>query len=293
MGLAQELQNRQWMYLNGVIMVSPADYKVLRQGGPVSSSLNLPYFTSAAWYHKKLDGKLQSKDLLEILPEAEQFAINELIPALAKGSTLPAAEKEAIAKKMSYYSGLSQAVILQHHLDVPESFFWKELLRSEGKTIGRLDSRYTGIDRVEAGVQPDYNSELTSWLHSFTPAINYYLREHLKFNTDIKYNMFGPVSPWDFENDNTREGLRLAMAQNPYLKVLFQSGYYDGATTYFNAKFTMWHIDPSGKMKDRMSFKGYRSGHMMYLRAEDLKSANDDLRDFIKNSLPGTNAAKY
>ena len=293
MGLAQELQSRQWMYLNGVIMVSPADYKVLRQGGPVSSALNLPYFTAAAWYHKKLEAKLQSKDLLEILPEAEQFAINELIPALSKGNTLPASEKESIAQKMAYYSGLSKSVILQYHLDVPESFFWKELLRSDGKTIGRLDSRYTGIDRNEAGTQPDYNSEITSWLHSFTPAINYYLREHLKFKTDIKYNMFGSVSPWDFENDNTREGLRLAMAQNPYLKVLFQSGYYDGATTYFNAKFTMWHIDPSGKMKDRMSFKGYRSGHMMYLRAEDLKSANDDLREFIKNSLPGTRPARY
>lgn len=293
MGLAQELQNRQWMYLNGVIMVSPADYKVLRQGGPVSSALNLPYYTAAAWYHKKLDAKLQSKDLLEILPESEQFALNELIPALAKGSTLAAAEKESIARKMAYYTGLTASVILQYHLDVPESFFWKELLRSEGKTVGRLDSRYTGIDRVEAGIQPDYNSEITSWLHSFTPAINYYLREHLNFKTDIRYNMFGPVSPWDFENDNTREGLRLAMAANPYLKVLVQSGYYDGATTYFQAKFTMWHIDPSGKMKDRFSFKGYRSGHMMYLRAEDLKAANDDLREFIKNSLPGAKAAKY
>ncbi|HMP92237.1 MAG TPA: carboxypeptidase, partial [Phnomibacter sp.] len=169
----------------------------------------------------------------------------------------------------------------------------KELLRAEGKTIGRLDSRYLGIDKVEAGIQPDFNAELTSWLHSFTPAINYYLREHLQYKTDLKYNMFGPVSPWDFQNDNTREGLRLAMAQNPYLKVLLQSGYYDGATTYFNAKFTMWHVDPSGKMKDRFAFKGYHSGHMMYLRADDLKTANEDLRQFIKSALPGNKPAKY
>ena len=293
MGLSLALQNQQWMYLNGVIMVSPADYKVLRQGGPVASSLNLPYYHATAWYHKKLDPALQQKDLTDILPEAEKFAINELMPALAKGSTLPADEKEAIAKKMAYFSGLSKEVILQHNLEVPESFFWKELLRSEGKTVGRLDSRYTGIDRIDAGMEPDYNSELTSWLHSFTPAINYYLREELKFKTDLKYNMFGPVSPWDFENDNTRENLRQAMAQNPYLKVLFQSGYYDGACTYFAAKFTMWQTDPGGKMKDRFSFKGYRSGHMMYLRAEDLKKSNDDVREFIKNTLPGNKAAKY
>jgi len=293
MGLSLELQNRQWMYLNGVILVSPADYKILRTGGPVSSALNLPYFTAAAWYHKVLNENLQQKDLLEILPEAENFAINNLIPALAKGSFISSEEKHSIAQKMAYYSGLSEAVILQHHLDVPTSFFWKELLRSEGKTIGRLDSRYLGFDKIEAGDSPDYNAELTSWLHSFTPAINYYIKEHLKFNTDIKYNMFGDVRPWDNENDNTRENLRQAMAQNPYLKVLFQSGYYDGATTYFAAKYTQSQVDPSGKMKDRFSFKGYRSGHMMYLRYEDLKNANDDLREFIKNSLPNGKSAKY
>jgi carboxypeptidase C (cathepsin A) len=83
------------------------------------------------------------------------------------------------------------------------------------------------------------------------------------------------------------------MAQNPYLKVLVQSGYYDGATTYFQAKYTMWHVDPSGKMKDRFTYKGYRSGHMMYLRAEDLESSNEDLRVFIKNSLSNGKSAKY
>ena len=116
---------------------------------------------------------------------------------------------------------------------------------------------------------------------------------HLKFKTDVTYNVFGQVGPWDNRNDNVREGLRKAMAQNPYLKVLVQSGYYDGATTYFNAKYTMWQTDPSGRMKDRFFFKGYRSGHMMYLRSEDLKKSNDDLRDFIKNSSSKGKPAKY
>jgi len=294
MGLSLELQNSQWMYINGVIMVSPADYKVIRVGGPVSSALNLPYYTAAAWHHKMLAPELQNKDLFEVLPESENYTINTLIPALAKGGFISATEKQDVAKKMSYYSGLNEKVILQHNLDVPNSFFWKELLRDKsGQTIGRLDSRYLGIDRIDAGTRPDYSPELTSWLHSFTPAINYYLREHLKFKTDIKYNMFGDVHPWNNENDNTRDNLRQAMAENPYLKVLVQSGYYDGATTYFNAKYTMWQVDPSGKMKDRFTFKGYRSGHMMYLRNEDLISANDDLREFIKNSSAKGKSAKY
>ena len=294
MGLAAELQNRQWMYLNGVIMVSPADYKVLRTGSVLSSSLNLPYFTAAAWYHKMLPEELQNKDLLEILPLSEQYAINELIPAMAKGGFISDIERNKIAERMSYFSGIKKNVILQHNLDVPKDYFWKELLRDEnGFTIGRLDSRYKGLDKKLAGDSPDYNSEITSWLHSFTPAINYYIREHLNFKTDVTYNVFGPVRPWDNRNDNVREGLRQAMAQNPYLKVLIQSGYYDGATTYFNAKYTMWQTDPSGRMKDRFYFKGSRSGHMMYLRSEDLKKSNDDLRDFIKNSSSKGKAAKY
>jgi len=294
MGLAAELQNRQWMYLNGVIMVSPADYRVLRTDSALSSSLNLPYFTAAAWFHKMLPAELQNKDLLDVLPLSEEYAINKLIPAIAKGGFISNEERDKIAEKMSFYSGIKKKVLLQHNLDLPKDYFWKELLRDKnGYTVGRLDSRYKGLDKRIAGENPDYNSEITSWLHSFTPAINYYIREHLNFRTDVTYNVFGPVRPWDNRNDNVREGLRQAMAQNPYLKVLIQSGYYDGATTYFNAKYTMWQTDPSGRMKDRFYFKGYRSGHMMYLRNEDLKKSNDDLREFIENSLTKGKSAKY
>ncbi|SHK13829.1 Carboxypeptidase C (cathepsin A) [Maribacter aquivivus] len=294
MGLSLALQEQQWMYLNGVIMVSPADYKVVRNSGPVAEAINLPYYTAAAWHHKMLPPALQSKDLLEILPESEAYTIDKLMPALAKGGFLDTTEKEAIAEKMAYYSGLNKKDILDQNLVVPTSFFWKNLLKDKsGYTVGRLDSRYLGIDKQLAGMKPDYNSELTSWLHSFTPAINYYLQEELNFKTDVKYNLFGPVHPWNNENDNTRDNLRLAMAQNPYLNVMIQSGYYDGATTYFNAKYTMWQVDPSGRMKDRFSFKGYRSGHMMYLRREDLKTANDDIRDFIKRTVATDRSAKY
>lgn len=293
-GLALELQESQWMYLNGVIMVSPADYLVFNSDAPISSALNLPYFTAAAWYHKMLPSQLQQKDLLDILPEAEEYAINNLMPALAKGGFLSEEDKNNVAEKMAYYSGLSKKSILQNNLDVPTRFYWKELLRDKtGNTVGRLDSRYLGLDKTEAGNGPDYSPELTSWLHSFTPAINYYMREHLNFKTDTKYNMFGDVHPWDRKDNNVRDNLRKAMAENPYLNVLFQSGYYDGATTYFNAKYSMWQIDPSGKLKDRLSFQGYRSGHMMYLRREDLKAANDHLREFIKNTAAKGKSAKY
>tara|TARA_B100000927_G_scaffold71415_1_gene56756 strand:- start:1157 stop:2776 length:1620 start_codon:yes stop_codon:yes gene_type:complete len=285
-GLALELQNRQWMYLNGVVLVSPTDIGIERNG-PVKAANRLPYFAAAAWYHNKLEPALQNKDLTELLPEVEDFTINTLIPALAKGGFIGETEKRDVLKQMARYSGLSEASIAQNNLDVSTAFFWKDLLREEGKTLGRLDSRYLGIDAKQSGDRPDYWAELTSWLHSFTPAINYYLREELNYKTDIKYNMFGNVHPWDRSNNQTGENLRLAMAQNPYLNVMIQAGYYDGATNYFDAKYTMWQLDQSGNLKDRLSFKGYRSGHMMYLRRDDLKQSNQDLREFIKMSTPG------
>lgn len=284
-GLALELQNAQWMYLNGVVLVSPTELGIERSG-PVEAALRLPYFAATAWYHKVLPADLQQKDLTAMLPEVEEFTVNELIPAITKGGYLPEAKRREIVAKMARYSGLSEKAILQHNLDVPTNFFWKELLRDKGFTVGRLDSRYKGVDRQDAGDGPDFNAELTSWLHSFTPPINMYLRNDLNYKTDLRYNMFGPVHPWDRSGDQTGENLRQAMAQNPYLHVLIQSGYYDGACDYFNAKYDMWQMDPSGRLKGRLSWEGYRSGHMMYLRKEDLASSNEHIREFIRKSLP-------
>jgi len=284
-GLALALQESEWMYLNGVILVSPTGLGIKRDG-PVGQALLLPYYAATAWYHKKLPADLQQKDLTAILPEVEDFTVNQLIPAITKGNTLTGEQRKQIASKMSRYSGLSETVILQNNLDISTSLFWKELLRDQGFTVGRLDSRYKGIDREDAGERPDYNAELNSWLHAFTPAINIYLREELGYKTDLKYNMFGFVYPWDNTNDRTGENLRQAMAENPYLHLLVQSGYYDGACDYFNAKYNMWQMDPGGKLKDRMDWKGFRSGHMMYLRKEDLASSNEQLREFIKKAIP-------
>ena len=289
-GLALELQNAQWMYLNGVILVSPTELGIKRDG-PVDDAMIVPYYAATAWYHKALSKNYIDKDLTQYLPEVENFTINEFIPALVKGHTLSEENKKQLASKLSAYIGISEKVILQHNFRISPIFFWKELLRDKGYTVGRLDSRYKGIDKEDAGEGPDYNAELTAWLHAFTPAINMYLRDELNYKTDLKYNMFGPVHPWDRNNDKTGENLRQAMAQNPFLHLLVQSGYYDGACDYFNAKYNLWQMDPSGKLKDRMFWEGYRSGHMMYLRKEDLISSNENIRTFIKKAIPKANQA--
>jgi len=284
-GLALELQNAHWMFFNGVILVSPTTLGIERDG-PLAAALRIPYFAATAWYHKALSSDLQQKDLTAMLPEVEKFTVDELIPAITKGGFLDDAKRKEIAARVSKYIGIPEKVVLQNNLDIAPSLFWKELLRDKGFTVGRLDSRYKGIDRRDGGEQPDFNAELISWEHSFTPAINMYLREELKYKTDLKYYVFGPVNPWDRTGDKTGENLRQAMAENPYLHVLIQSGYYDGACDYFNAKYSMWQMDPSGKLKDRLNWEGYRSGHMMYLRRPDLESSNESLRNFIKKTTP-------
>ncbi len=292
-GLSLELQNKHWMFLNGVILVSPTDLG-LKRDAVSSAALRIPYMAATAWHHKKLASEYQSKELEKYLPEVEAFTINELMPALAQGGALPLEKRKAMVKKIAGYIGLKETVVAEQNMEVPFDYFWKELLRDQGKTVGRLDSRYIGMDKKDAGQKPDFNAELLSWEHSFTPAINMYLRDELGYKTDLNYYIFGPVYPWDNSNNNTGDDLRQAMMENPYLNLLVQSGYYDGACDYFNAKYNMWQMDPAGKIQDRMFWEGYRSGHMMYLRKEDLSTSNDHLRVFIKNSTPKPGVpAKY
>ncbi|MFB6231740.1 MAG: S10 family peptidase [Salinibacter sp.] len=286
-GLAGELQNSHWMYLNGVILVSPTGLGLEPAGpSPRSEALKLPYYAATAWYHDQLPSDLQTRDLQDLLSEVENYTVEQYIPAVTRGGFIDSTRRQSVAQQVARYSGLSKRFVLNHNLAVPADAFWKQLLQEQGYTIGRLDSRYKGVDPKNAGDEYDYPAELTSWNHAFTPAINHYLRTDLGFETDLKYNVFGPVRPWEDDNNDTGEQLRQAMAQNPYLHVMVQSGYYDGATDYFSAKYVMWNLGTRDTLRDRLRFEGYRSGHMMYLRAEDRGRANDDLRSFIKNSIP-------
>jgi carboxypeptidase C (cathepsin A) len=292
-GLSARLQSTHKMYLNGVILVSPTGLGIDR-AGPVRDALTLPHYAATAWYHGQLAQDLQSKDLEAILPEVERFTIDEYIPALARGGFLGDAERRAVAGKVARYAGVSEGFVLNNNLAIPINHWRKELLRDQRLTVGRLDARYQGVDRDAAGISYDYDPAMSAWNHSFAPAINHYLREDLGYKTDLVYHLIGgPVQPWDRTNDRTGENLRRAMAENPYLKTMVQAGYYDGGTDYFSAKYTMWHIDPSGQLKDRFRFRLYRSGHMMYLRDEDLVTSNQDIRDFIEWATPAEGAPAH
>ena len=290
-GIVNQMQNAHWAYFNGVILVSPTELGIERNG-PVKIANRIPYYTAVAWFHKKLKPEYLNKNLDEVLELSEKFAINELLPALTLGGSLSKVQLQNIASKMASLTGLKESYVTDSYLDVPTFEFWKELLRDDGFAIGRLDSRYKGLEESKIGESPSYYSAITSWLHAFAPAVNSYFDEKLKFNPGIKYNVFGSVQPWNRDNENTGLDLRTALAQNPFLNVMIQSGYYDGATNYFDAKYTMNQINRSDKFTDRINFITYKSGHMMYLRHEDLIKANQDIRDFILKSK-STGAAKY
>ena len=283
-GLAGYLQSQHQMYLNGVILVSMTNLNVDR-GVDESYAVSLPYMTATAWYHKRLAADLQSKPLKDALAESERFAMTDYLVALGKGGLLPKDERAAIAKQVARFTALSPDFVLRSNLRVERDRFWKELLRDRGVTVGRLDSRYTGIDRDSSGEGPEADPALQNWDGPFAGAVNTYLRDELKWETDDKYYVWGDVRPWRQDPEtNVSEMLRQAMTRNPYLHVLVLEGYYDGATDYFAAQFTMSHMDPSGAVSPRVHFAFFESGHMMYLKNSALAQAKQELTRFIQTT---------
>ena len=284
-GLSRRLQTAHKMFVNGVVMVSPTGLGSSRDV-PMSAR-HLPHYAATAWYFGKLPADLQSRDLEEILPEVEEFALKEYAPALARGGFLDEPERREMARRVARYAGVSATFVDNLNLNIPITHWRKELLRDQRLTVGRLDARYQGVDADAGGISYDYDPAMSSWNHSFTPAMKSYLKGTLKYETDLEYvTIGGNVRPWDNTDDTTGEDLRRAMAENPHMKTMIQSGYYDGGTDYFSAKLLMWQLDRSGQLRDRFRFRTYRSGHMMYLRDEDLDTSNQDIRNFIAWSIP-------
>ena len=284
-GLAGYLLNQHQIYLNGVILVSMTGLDI-ESGPDVSYATALPQYAATAWYHKQLPADLQAKPLRAVLDEVEAFALNQYLPALVKGHGLPDAERDGMAQRVARYTGVTAEYVKSTNLRIDARRFWRELLRDQRLTVGRLDSRYIGVDRDAAGEGPEYDPALADWNGTFGNVINRYLREELRYNPDLQYYVWGDVRPWQQDpGTNVGDLLRQAMRNNPYLKVLIQGGYYDAATDYFGAVYTISHIQPGGEFRDRFRFSFYESGHMMYLRNVDRARSNDDLRAFIRWSL--------
>jgi len=291
-GLASELQDRHGMYLNGIAMVSTVlNFQTIRfgAGNDLPYVLFLPSYTATAWYHNRLNARLQS-DLHKTLSAVEDFATSEYSIALLEGDRIGDARRKKIVAELARFTGLSEDFIERNNLRVSMSRFAKELLRDRRRTTGRLDSRYVGIDRDAAGESYQYDPADAAITGPYTALLNEYLRNDLRFELPRKYNISGSVRPWNYDVFTNRyvdasESLRSAMSQNPVLKVFVASGYYDLATPYFASDYTYHNLSLDAALRENVTFGYYEAGHMMYIHGPSLASLKTDLAAFYQDAL--------
>ena len=276
--------------LNGLILISTILDFAAREptpGNEMAYVVALPNMATAAWYH----GKVEAPSVEAIAQEARDFAIGPFATALLKGQNLPQAEREAVRAELSRLTGLSEGYLEDANLRVTDQRFYKELLRDRGLTVGRLDSRYTGTDFDNAGETPDADPSFYGIDAGYTAAINEWARDGLGFETDRGYNSIGsdPGRHWDWSMGsgwgrnaylNVAPLIGRAMRQNSGLRVFNAQGWYDFATPFFGAEYS---LNRPGIPQDRLTFKYYGSGHMMYIRDDDRVMLSRDIREFIRS----------
>ncbi len=289
-GLSGYLQERHGLNLNGIMLVSSVlDFGTLlpAPGNDLPHLLILPSFTATAWYHGRLPEDLQEKPLAEVLGEVEAFVLGDYSTALFAGDRLPPETKSAVRAQLSRFTGLTETYLEQTDLRVDIFRFTKALLRDEGRTVGRLDSRFTGRDRDAAGETFSYDPAYAVIQGPYTAAFNDYVRRDLGFESDLSYEIIARLEPsWSykaFENRYTETGetLRGAMTQNPYLRVHVASGYFDLATPYFATEYTLAHLGLTPEQRERLSVSYYPSGHMMYVQLASLEKLAAELAAFV------------
>lgn len=289
-GLVNHLQDRHGVYFNGVMLVSSilnfgtARFNV---GNDLPYIVFLPTYTATAWYHDQLPEDL-SGDLQAALREAEEFALGDYATALLKGDRLDGEERRRIAERLARLTGLSVEYVEDTDLRPVIYSFTKELLRDEGKVVGRLDSRFVGHDRLDVGAQGEFDPSYATIQGSFTAALNAYVRDELDFESPIDYEILGGrIQGWrapEGEYVNVAEDLRAAMTQNPALQVHVANGYYDLATPYFATEYTFDHLQLPAHLRENISMSYYESGHMMYIRDVDNRTLLETLKEFVREA---------
>ena len=292
--LSGYLQNRHGYFLNGIMLISVIlNFQTARfePGNDLPYQLFLPTYAATAWYHKRCAPQYQQMALADFVAEVSGFAESDYTLALMQGSKLPQSERSYVAQKLAAYTGLSADYIERTDLRLNIFRFTKELMRTEGKTVGRLDSRITGYDRDEAGERFEFDPSMVNITGVYGGSLNQYLREELEFESDLPYEIlsFKVFPAWKyskFENRyvNTGETLRQAMTQNPHLKVFVANGYYDLATPFFATEYTFSHLGLKPHLQSNITTHYYEAGHMMYIHPPSLSKLHKDLIAFLRVS---------
>ncbi len=299
--LGNLLQGRYSMHLNGIVLISSVlDLSTITfaPGDDRPYIFYLPSYAAVAWYHKAL--KNPPVNLAEFIEEARRYAQNEYADALFKGSTLSAAQRTAVAKKLSYFTGLGEEYLIKANLRPKLSQFNVELLRSRGLTSGRIDARFQGYTANLLAENAPGAHEDPAVGGAFTALINMYNHDELKFGRDKQYNNRSGGGGWNWTRGgglfrgggggfpsapNSQNDLLQAMVSNPKLLVQVENGYYDMATPFFATEFTMTHLGLPAELHKNVRLNYYNAGHMMYLRDEDRVTLHNNIAEFIDRAI--------
>lgn len=297
-GIMDHMQGRGIAF-NGVVMVS-AVFDLLSLTFPNMSDLpyivHLPTYATTAWYHDRLDPK--PDDLEAFVDEVRLFVETEYVPALYRGDRLPAAEKKAMAEKLAALTGVNADYWQRANLRIKASEYFAELLRDEGAQVGRLDSRYRGINQRLISQNSDHDPFTHSLALPYTAAFLDYYYGELGMDPDVTYQVSayrteGFKWNWDSkENMNwgTRSAIQTAtqmgraLSRNPYTKVLIMNGYFDLGTPFYAVEHTLDHLGLEPEVRERILMTYYKAGHMMYTEEESFDAFASDLRGFIRDT---------
>ena len=295
-GVAYYLLNNHFVALDGVVLVSPFmefTSGFSGMGIDLPHVMFLPTFAATARYHGALNPT--PPDLEAFLDEVADFALNEYAPALLKGDKLGDAERRAVVAGLSKYTGLSEDYWERANLRINEGRFTKELMRTTGKTVGRVDSRFAGnmINRI--GESAVYDPMLTAIGPGYLAAFMDYYQNDLEVEDIGNYTVFGNIfMKWDWSHrqpdlqgfklpfPNTAIDLAYAMRQNPSMRVLVQQGYYDLATPHLATEYFIDHLDIPDELKRNIEYATYEAGHMMYIHEPSMEKFKEDLARFLR-----------
>ncbi len=277
--------------LNGVVLVSTIlNFQTARfgSGNDLPFALFVPTYAATAWHHQRLARDLQG-DLRRTLTQVEQWVDGDYTAALQKGDALSAEERTRVADQLARYTGLTPEFVDRYNLRISLGVFQKELLRSQARTVGRLDTRFTGWDAIAGGESPEFDPSMAAIRPPYTSAFNDYVRRELGFKSDLEYHILGGgIGPWTYESDNAfvdiGEQLRGAWARNPHMRLFVAFGYYDAATPYFAAEYTVRHMRLPPELKARIATGYYEAGHMMYIHLPSLAKLTADVRGFVRTA---------
>lgn len=293
-GLAEHLQARHGMYLNGLVLISAVLHFQTLYFDPANDLpyvIYLPSYAASAWYHKRLSPDLQALSLEDLVAKANEFASGPYARALFEGTRLTDEQRAAILETTASLTGLSTTFLDQKDLRITVPDFVEELMRDDKRSIGRLDARYIGTDQWATREAYLNDPSYAAIQGPYTAMLNHYLREELGFESDVPYEIFSMrTGDWDYGEAKNKyvqvsENLRTAMAQNPHLKVFVGNGFYDLATPFAATEYTFSHlgIDQSLLANIRMAY--YEAGHMMYVHRGCHEQMRSDVLSFLQWSL--------